>query len=49
LEQACGLAGPDITTPPPGCDPAHFTASDLDADGDVELRDFASFQIAFGN
>lgn len=38
------LAGPDVHTPPPGCDPQHFDSSDLDEDGDVDLRDFAEFQ-----
>jgi predicted outer membrane repeat protein len=43
------LAGPDITTPPPGCDPEHFTRADLEGDdGDVDLADFATFQQSFG-
>ena len=43
------MAGPDVTTPPPGCDPVDFAASDLEGDTDVDLRDFAGFQLAFGN
>jgi len=46
LFAAC-LAGPGVTTPPAGCDPAMFAAADLDADTDVDLADFALFQAAF--
>ena len=35
------MAGPDVTTPPPGCDPEAFARADLHADGDVDLHDFA--------
>jgi hypothetical protein len=36
-------AGPDVTTPPLGCDPVVLAASDVD------LRDSAGLQFAFGN
>jgi hypothetical protein len=36
---AC-LAGPDVTTPPLGCDPDDFANADLDDDTDVDLQDF---------
>ncbi|MGD8450895.1 MAG: right-handed parallel beta-helix repeat-containing protein [Phycisphaerae bacterium] len=42
------LNGPDNWFPPSGCDPADFTRSDFDGDGDVDLRDFAMFQVTFG-
>jgi len=41
------LNGPDVTTPPPGCDPADFETADLDEDGDADLADFAAFQRFF--
>ena len=41
------MAGPDVTTPPPGCDPTDFANADLNVDGDVDLGDFAAFQSAF--
>ena len=41
------IAGPDVSTPPPGCDPMHFDRADLDCDDDVDLADFAEFQTAF--
>ncbi|MCK4342299.1 MAG: hypothetical protein KAY37_11320 [Phycisphaerae bacterium] len=41
------LAGPDVTEPPPGCDPLNFAAADLANDGDVDLEDFATFQTSF--
>jgi autotransporter-associated beta strand protein len=42
------MAGPDVTTPPPGCDPADFALADLQgADGDVDVGDLATFQEAF--
>lgn len=42
------MAGPDVTTPPPGCDPNDFAVSDLEADLDVDLHDFALFAAQFG-
>ena len=36
------MAGPDVTTPPPGCGPA-----DCDADADVDMGDLATFQESF--
>ena len=42
------LAGPGVTTPPPGVDPADFAACDLEgADGDVDLADWAVIQRNF--
>lgn len=41
------VAGPDITTPPAGCDPQVFAQAVLDADGDVDLADIAVFQTNF--
>jgi beta-glucosidase len=38
------LAGPNVTTPPAGCAPGTFDASDLDDDGDVDAQDYARFQ-----
>ena len=38
------LAGPDVTTPPPGCDPMTFDLANLDDDNDTDLADFAVFQ-----
>ncbi len=43
---AC-LAGPEVTTPPPGCDPSDFAQADLDGDLDVDLADFAAFSVIF--
>ncbi len=42
------LAGPDDTTPPPGCTASEFDLADTDGDGDVDLVDVAGFQQAFG-
>ncbi|MGD8451542.1 MAG: PQQ-binding-like beta-propeller repeat protein [Phycisphaerae bacterium] len=42
------MAGPEVTTPPPGCEPAAFQRADLDSDGDVDLRDFAELQRVAG-
>jgi len=44
---ACCMAGPDITTPPPGCDPDDFANADHDGDDDVDLADFAGLQRHF--
>ncbi|MBU0617348.1 MAG: hypothetical protein KKI02_06510, partial [Planctomycetes bacterium] len=41
------LAGPDVTTPPPGCDPEDFANADYDGDGDVDVLDFAGLQSQF--
>ncbi|HUU83577.1 MAG TPA: C25 family cysteine peptidase [Phycisphaerae bacterium] len=41
------IAGPQVTTPPPSCDPGDFAHGDLDADGDLDVEDFAAFQAAF--
>ena len=35
------MAGPDDTTPPPGCTPEEFDNADADGDGDADLADFA--------
>jgi hypothetical protein len=43
------MAGPGVTTPPPGTTPAQFAAADFDGDGDVDLKDFAAFQVSFGS
>ena len=37
--------GPDVSTPPPGVAPVLFAASDLNDDSDVDLADFAAFQV----
>jgi len=42
------LAGPDVLSPPPGCDIDDFAASDIDGDKDVDMTDFARFQVGFG-
>ncbi len=41
------MAGPDVTTPPTGCDPADFAEADMDSDGDVDIDDLSLFQVAF--
>jgi hypothetical protein len=38
------LAGPDVSTPPAGCDSQMFVEADLSGDGDVDLGDFEAFQ-----
>jgi hypothetical protein len=43
---AC-LNGPDELTPPEGCTPEDFDASDLDRDGDVDMQDIWVFQLVF--
>lgn len=40
------LAGPDVMTPPPGCDPDTFARADFDGDGDVDAADYAALQTA---
>jgi hypothetical protein len=34
------LAGPDVSTPPPGCTPTQFDNVDADGDFDVDLEDY---------
>jgi hypothetical protein len=46
LFEAC-MAGPDVTTPPPGCDPEDFASADVDEDGDVDLDDFGVLSLNF--
>ncbi len=41
------LAGPEVTTPPPGCSQYHFDNAGFDADADVDLADFAMFAKVF--
>ncbi|HOO18324.1 MAG TPA: dockerin type I domain-containing protein, partial [Phycisphaerae bacterium] len=41
------MAGPDVTTPPPGATPEQFARADFDGDLDVDLSDLAVFQVAF--
>ena len=41
------MAGPNVTTPPPGCDAGRFSRADLENDNDVDTADFAAFQAAF--
>ena len=38
------LAGPDVTTPPPGCTSNAFAMADMDNDEDVDLADYQRFQ-----
>ncbi len=38
------MAGPDVTTPPPGATAEQFARADIDGDLDVDLVDFGSFQ-----
>ena len=42
------LGGPERMTPPSGCPSLEFDRVEMDGDGDVDLRDFAVFQLAFG-
>ncbi len=42
------VGGPDVTTPPPGCNTQTFADADLDGDGDVDLVDFSTFSAHFG-
>lgn len=41
------MSGPDITTPPAGCDPVRFERADLDKDNDVDLHDMTLFQVFY--
>jgi len=41
------LGGPGVTTPPPGCHPADFSAADFEGDGDVDLGDYQAFVVNF--
>ncbi len=41
------MSGPNVTSPPAGCDAGAFSRADLDIDEDVDLADFAEFQVAF--
>ncbi len=41
LQFSACLNGPDVTTPPPGCDALEFELADLDEDGDVDMADAA--------
>ena len=41
------IAGPDVTTPSPGCDPNDFGNADLNGNANVDLADFAIFQKQF--
>lgn len=43
------MNGPQVYTPPAWCDPIHFSACDLDGDGDVDVTDWADFATLFGN
>ncbi len=42
------VGGPDEATPPSGCSLLAFDRVEMDDDRDVDLRDFAAFQLAFG-
>ncbi len=41
------MAGPEVSVPPPGCDPADFPIADLAGDDDVDTADAALFQQQF--
>ncbi|HVP12192.1 MAG TPA: multiheme c-type cytochrome [Phycisphaerae bacterium] len=41
------MAGPQVTTPPPGCTPEQFARADVDHDGDVDIADFIRFSPNF--
>lgn len=42
------MAGPDVTEPPPGCDPEVFARADLEGEGDVDLLDYAVLSRLIG-
>ena len=44
---ATSMVGPDVQTTPADCTQAQFDEADADADSDVDLADFAEFQVAF--
>ncbi len=44
--RAC-LVGPGASSPPKGCSAEQFEAADMDGDGDVDFKDFATFQKSF--
>lgn len=43
------LSGVGTDSPPGGCESDEYTVADLDEDGDVDLRDFSFFCLAFGD
>ena len=42
------IGGADVSAPPNACGDDDFAKADLDADGDVDLRDVARFALLFG-
>ncbi len=44
LFTAC-MSGPEVLTPPEGCDPENFVRADIDADGDVDIDDFTLMNL----
>ena len=49
LALLANVAGADVPEPPPSGDAQTFACADQDADGDVDLRDVAAFQVGFQN
>jgi beta-glucanase (GH16 family) len=47
LRWAPCLVGPGVTIPPPTVSAVDFAHADLNADDDVDLADFAAFQVAY--
>jgi hypothetical protein len=43
------LNGPEVSAPPPGCNPADFETADLNGDGDVDLEDCAFLVVVFAD